>query len=196
MPHRHITAIIASLCLIGPSHAAFRVDQVNIGCTGDLLIAGVDALSMQCSGELSLQGTSTESFIEATESIRLFSVGSLRLSNLRLLSPNIELLSDSAIAINANVLLLPSSTTGQTGPTLHIGVGGLRLSTAPEDAHAATVSIGSAGDVRVRAEQIVGTISDVRVSGGQLQISAVPEPSTLALLMGGLGLMAFVRRRA
>jgi hypothetical protein len=34
------------------------------------------------------------------------------------------------------------------------------------------------------------------VDGGQLQISAVPEPSAWALLMGGLGLMTLVRRRA
>ena len=161
MSRRHIAAVIASLCLIGPSNAAFQIDQVNIGCTGDLMISGVNALSMHCSGDLSLHGTAPGAFIEATESINVFTLGQISVAD------------------------------------LHIGVGEQRLSTAPETAAAGTISIGPRGDIRL-SDAGIGERPGIGVrvlDGGQLQVSAVPEPSTWALLMGGMGLMAFVRRR-
>ena len=197
MSRRHIAAVIASLCLIGPSNAAFQIDQVNIGCTGDLMISGVNALSMHCSGDLSLHGTAPGAFIEASESIHVFSLGQLSVADLHLISPFVELLSDSAVVINGNISLLAPPGTGPTGPDLYIGVGEQRLSTAPETAAAGTISIGPRGDIRL-SDAGIGERPGIGVrvlDGGQLQVSAVPEPSTWALLMGGMGLMAFVRRR-
>ena len=116
---------------------------------------------------------------------------------MHLFSPFVELLSDSAVMINGNISLLPPPGTEPASPGLHIGVGEHRLSTTHDSAAAGTISIGPRGDIRLSDAGTGGRPGlDVRVvDGGQLQISAVPEPSAWALLTGGLGLMAFMRRR-
>lgn len=181
---------------LAPAHAAFQVNDVEIGCTGELSVSGVDALVMTCSADLSLRGLSVEAGIFAAESIFISSTGRLSLSDLRLNSPQVTITSDTAVWLVDSVTLGGGLPEGLS-PVVRISAGETRLSNDPNLSGASgVISIGGSGDLRPGVELIESVGGNVRLTtGGTLQVSNVPEPSTWALLFTGLLAISLRARR-
>lgn len=199
-----ITAIAGLTALTGllePAHAAFQVNDVEFTCNGDLSLSGVDAFTLSCSADLSLQGLSSGAFIEAPESISVFAGGALSLAGLRLTSPLIELHSQTALTLGNDVVVLATAPTGgNPSPEVRLSAGEVRLGTDRTWANATrpggSISIGSSGDVRLSAGSVIGLGDSAQVlEGGRLQVSSVPEPTSAALLLGGLVAVGAMRAR-
>lgn len=195
---RHAAALAALIISSGfaPAHAAFQVNDVEIGCTGELSLSGVDALVMTCSADLLLRGLNADANIFAAESIFLSSTGRLSLSDLRLNSPEVTLTSGTAVWVDNSVTIGGGLPDGPS-PIVHISVGETRLSNDPTPSRpGGEISIGGRGDLRLGAELIEGVGGDVRLTpGGTIQVSNVPEPSTWALMVGGLLAISLRARR-
>lgn len=187
-----ITGLTALTGLLAPAHAAFQVNDVEFTCNGDLSLSGVDAFTLSCSADLRLQGLSSGAFIEAPESISVFAGGHLSLAGLRLTSPLIELHSQTAVTLGNDVVVLATAPTGgNTSPEVRISAGEVRLGTdrtwADATRQGGSISIGTSGDVRLSAGSDIGLGGNAQLlEGGRLQISSVPEPTSAALLLGGL----------
>lgn len=203
--HRRAPLALIATALIGLSANAHAALSFN--CSESLTIDTTNGFVMHCTGQLDVLGqgaTDPDSVLTNSQFIRIEATKGLSLDQLTLAAPSIELYSAQNVAFSANTTLIadtidiqvktPSGGAGTIGtPPVPQPIStrpdiSLRLDPNRNDALTwGTVEIRSGADLTVH-----GTITSTL----QLVTPAVPEPSTWALLMGGLGLMAFVRRRA
>lgn len=192
-------ALIAA-SLIGLSASAHA--GLSFNCSESLTIDTTNGFVMHCTGQLDVLGqgaTDPDSVLTNSQFIRIEASQGLTLDQLTLAAPSIELYSTQKVAFSTNTRLLADTVNIQvqtpstgTPPALQpISTRpdiALRLDPNRNDALTwGTVEIHSGADLTVH-----GTMTSTL----QLVTPAVPEPSTWALLLGGLGLMAFVRRRS
>lgn len=201
-------ALVAA-SLIGLSASAHA--GLSFNCSESLTVDTSNGFVMHCTGQLDVLGQGTtdpDSMLTNSQFIRIEATKGLSLDQLTLAAPSIELYSAQKVVFSTNTTLIADTIdiqvkTPSTGtPPGAVGTSGapavlqpigtrpdiaLRLDPNRNDALTwGTVEIHSGADLTVR-----GTMS----SNLLFVTPAVPEPSTWALLMGGMGLMAFVRRR-
>ncbi len=190
-------ALIAT-ALIGLSANAQAALSFN--CSESLTVDTTDGFVMRCTGQLDVFGQGAadpDSVLTNSRSILIEATQGLSIDRLSLAAPSIELralqvtlgnelaLSGDSVSIQA-----AGSVVGAPPALQPIGTRpdiALRLDPNRNDALTwGTVELHSGADLTVR-----GTMT----SNIQFVTTAVPEPSVWALLLGGLGLVAFMRRR-
>lgn len=203
-------ALIAT-ALVGLSANAQAALSFN--CSESLTVDTSNGFVMHCTGQLDVLGqgaTDPDSVLTNSQFIRIEATKGLSLDQLTLAAPSIELYSAQKVAFSTNTTLIADTIdiqvkTPSTGtPSGAIGTSGapavlqpigtrpdiaLRLDPNRDDALTwGTVEVRSGADLTVR-----GTMSANPLF--VMPTSPVPEPSTWALLLGGLGLVALARRR-
>lgn len=210
--HRRRAPIaLVATALIGLSANAHAALSFN--CSETLTVDTTNGFVMHCTGQLDVLGQGSndpDSVLTNSRFIRIEATQGLSLDQLTLAAPSIALYSAQKVAFSTNTTLIadtidiqvktPSSgapsgsVVGNGAPPALQPIGtrpdiALRLDPNRDDALTwGTVELQSGADLTVR-----GTMS-----GNPLFViptAAVPEPSTWALLMGGMGLLAFMRRR-
>jgi len=203
---RHLIAG-AVLAVMGTAHAA-QPDGLTAECSGATFSQSwADSVSLDCSGDLSLTGLVPDARLTAVNAITLRAEGRLSLTDLTLQAPTIE--------INATDVVGNGRLVSPSGP---IQLGDLNTSGRPTLPPAGTgtgsVEIGEGGDVSVGQPVVGGDLESppggqIQLGGGSIEVngpgpvaltpgvvSAVPEPQTWALLLGGLlALGGIVARR-
>lgn len=198
--HRRAPLALVAASLIGLSANAHAALSFN--CSESLTIDTTNGFVMHCTGQLDVFGqgaTDPDSALINSLGIRLEATQGLSIDQLTLAAPSIELHAPRisqghALELRGDTINIqsPELTWPGTPPVLQPIVQrpdiALRLDPNRNDALTwGTVEIHSGADLTVH-----GTMTSTL----QLVTPAVPEPSTWALLLGGLGLMAFVRRRS
>ncbi len=202
-------ALIAA-SLIGLSASAHA--GLSFNCSESLTIDTTNGFVMHCTGQLNVFGqgaTDPDSVLTNSQFIRIEATKGLSLDQLTLAAPSIELYSAQKVAFSTNTRLLADTVNIQVQtPSTGTPSGGAVTTGTPP----ALQPISTRPDIALRLDPnrndalTWGTVeihsgADLTVHGTmtstlQLVTPAVPEPSTWALLLGGLGLMAFVRRRS
>lgn len=181
---RRSLAMVALAAALGASNThAFQIQQVSAQCSDSLVAEAGEAFVWRCTGDLVIDGLDPTARIESTEAIRLEATGRLHLGALELVSPFISL-SGQTIELSADLHLTntPAATGGSVAlppPEVTLQAGGRLISP----------------DFR---DDVIGPAGAVVLSPGRdVTLSAVPEPSSWALmLMGGATLAWCTRRRA
>lgn len=196
--HRRAPLALVAASLIGLSANAHAALSFN--CSESLTIDTTNGFVMHCSGQLDVFGqgaTDPDSVLINSQGIRLEATLGLTIDRLTLAAPSIELHAPKVqlgteLALRGDSIDIQASEAfAGTPPALQpIGTRpdiALRLDPNRDDALTwGTVAIRTGTDLTVH-----GTMTSTL----QFVTPAVPEPSTWALLLGGLGLMAFMRRQ-
>jgi len=190
-------ALIATT-LIGLSANAHAALSFN--CSESLTIDTTDGFVMRCTGQLDVLGsgpTDPDSVLTNSRSILIEATQGLSIDRLTLAAPSIELRAlqvtlGNELALNGDAVSIQAAGAVVGTPPAQQPIStrtdiALRLDPNRDDALTwGTVELHSGADLTVR-----GTMT----SNIQFVTTAVPEPSVWALLLGGMGLMAFMRRR-
>ncbi len=246
--------LAAALLLSGAAGAHASVNpEIGFSCSDTLSINDLGGLQVGCSGDLRVFGSGPDSVLAHPDAIVLRASASLRLDDLRIISPQITL-DATQLQVGPGASLDASGhgmgQGAQSGPlTLRVG-GDVRLGAGLDPNRVTVVTTSPGGVVMTVGFQASASISgsrfgsDARLSewpspiSGQVSgaffgtvgtssgvidvtspglvgaagggryvapfllskpvtgtLSPVPESSTWTLLLGGLGVMAFARRR-
>lgn len=208
--HRGAPLALIAASLIGLSANAHA--GLSFNCSESLTIDTSNGFVMHCSGQLDVLGqgaTDPDSALTNSRSIRIEATQGLSIDQLTLSAPTIELFSTRKVEVSSHTTVIADMVNIQvqtpssgTPSGAQVGTSGstwtpqpivtrpdiaLRLDPNRDDALTwGTVAIRTGTDLTVH-----GTMTSTL----QFVTPAVPEPSTWALLLGGLGLMAFMRRQ-
>lgn len=241
--------LAAALLLSGAAAAQASVGpEISFSCSDTLSINDVGGLQVGCSGDLLVFGNGPDSVLAHPNAIVLRASASLRLEDLRIISPQITL-DAPQLQVSQGVSLEASGPSDGQSSAKPLRVDGDVRLEAGQDPNRVARTMPTPGGV-VMSVNFSGVIfgssfnSSINLSSGPSSISGqvsgaffgtagtssgvidltrpgivaaseagpyaapflpsksvagtlspVPEPSTSALLLGGLGLMAFVRRR-
>lgn len=174
---RHLALGLAATLGLAPmaSQAASLVEQVSIACSGTLVSSDTHGYSLQCTGDLDLNGQSDTARIWSDGAIELSATGQLVLNHLKIEATGYTFTAGTSLLLASDVHL-PTPYPVTSGVTIR----------ADEDPTLRAVDL-----ARLRAD---GTVP---LQGGTvtLQAGVVPEPATWALSLAGLAGWALVRRR-
>ncbi len=179
-PQRLAAAALTALATFLPlaAHAAGSVQQVDITCSGALRASDASGFSLQCDGNLGLNGQDDTARIWSDGEINLSATGDLILNHLLLDAPSYTFTAGNSLLLASDVKL----------PTPYPVTSGLFVRTFDLDgirAILATAEPGTGGSVHLQA-------------GGDIGLGAgtVPEPSALALAALGLAAIFVARKRS
>lgn len=167
----------------------------NVTCTSELAQQWSTTVSMDCAGDLALVGLTTDARLEAVDAIMLRAQGQLRVADLILSAPRIELSANELVlhgdlrAPGAGIHLHTVSALGRpsslpTGSGSVVVVGGVDVGSPPSPV-GGSIAPPAGGQIQVTGGSIVvNSPGPVALTPGV--VSAVPEPQTWTLLLGGL----------
>ena len=192
---------------------------LNTSCSGTLTSSLLDGASFACAGNFTLDGGS----ITSDSVINISADGDLFLDNLTLTAPNISVSGLTGVTMGNNVVLNASSAIAIASGKTSVPTVIIQTPTQPivkwsyldilQDGRGVVVTIG--GDVNMGAGSgyVLKPSSNIPVVGGALMIgsggiittgsagtelavnvTSVPEPSTYAFMLLGLGLILLKRR--
>ena len=206
-----MTRLLFALCLAITlpisAQASSTSSVINSSCSGTLTSSLVDGASFACAGNLTLDG----GFITSDSLINIFADGDLFLDNLTLTAPKVTL------SVLTGVLTLGSNVMINEGSSLIVVGGSASPSTIKQASKAEIVSwsdFNIGADVAVNFNSGGGSAAVLnRIGGGSLtlisgnvatsgssgsglglNVTAVPEPSTYAMVLLGLALISLKRR--
>lgn len=198
--HRRAPVALIAASLIGLSANAHA--GLSFNCSESLTIDTTDGFVMRCTGQLDVLGdgpTDPTSVLSNSLSIRIEATQGLSIGWLTLSAPTIELFSPRKVELSANTTVIADTINIQVADSVMGPPPVLQpISTRPDVALRLDPNRDDAltwGTVEIRTGADL-TVHGTMTSTIQVVAPAVPEPSTWALLLGGLGLMGFVRRRA
>ena len=193
---RHLIAC-AMLAMVSTVHAT-QPDGLTAECSGTTFNQSwAESISLNCSGDLSLTGLAPDARLTAVNAITLRAEGRLSLTDLILQAPIIDI---SATEVVGNGRLVSPSGPIQLNDMNRSG----RPTLPPAGGGTGSVEIGEGGDVSVGLPGVDGNVESpaggqIQVGGGSIVVnspgpvaltpgvvSAVPEPQTWTLLLGGL----------
>jgi hypothetical protein len=168
------------------ANAISTVSVANSNCSGELTASTLDGASFACAGNF----TFTDGFVTSDSLINISATGDLFLDNLVFTAPNItfSVLSGmmtigNGVVFNGNSVNLTSNNSPVNNNPINIRPGVI-------------FSLGSGGNLTLIQDQNL-----VIYPGGNIDViqtpilTAVPEPSTYALmLVGTLGLLSIRRK--
>ena len=174
---------VAALVLPGAAFASNTFDLSSSSCSGSLVSSYTGGLSFACTGDFSLGG----GFIESDTFIVLSATGSLNLDGIRLKAHDITVSAGSqlmvepgaSLEIAGSSLSLPS-WGNISGGNLRIRVPAISQSVVRPVVNWKSFAISAGATVQFQQP-------------GTIQLGAVPEPGSVALMVAGLmaiGLMA------
>lgn len=169
-----------------------NISDVDFTCSQALSINDTGGFVVGCVGDLQVQGNGANPLLSHGTSITLRATSSLTLKDLRVVAPSILLEAPRIDVMLGTSLDNPrGSAQGEVKLNTHVNWG------ADNRVDPNRIAFGNGGALSISPGAPI-QVAAGNGSGGRLSLSAapVPEPSTWALLLGGLGLMAFLRRRA
>lgn len=176
--HRLAAVSLTALAALSPlaAQAAGTVQQVDITCSGKLTTSDASGFSLQCDGNLGLNGQDDTARLWSDGEITLSATGDLILNHLLLDAPSYTFNAGNSLLLASDVKL----------PTPYPVTSGVIVRTVDLDstrAILATAVPGTGGSVHLQA-------------GGDVSLSAGPVPEPSAMLLGAFGLAAiFVARQ-
>ncbi len=169
-----------------------NISDVDFTCSQALSVNDTGGFVVGCVGDLQVQGNGANPLLSHGTSITLRATSSLTLKDLRVVAPSILLEAPRIDVMLGTSLDNPrGSAQGEVKLNTHVNWG------ADNRVDPNRIAFGNGGALSISPGAPI-QVAAGNGSGGRLSLSAapVPEPSTWALLLGGLGLMAFLRRRA
>ncbi len=182
---------------------------VNSNCSGNLTSSLLDGASFACAGNFTLDGGS----ITSDSVINISADGDLFLDNLTLTAPNISLsVLTGMLKMGGNVILNAGANLTvlgrNTAPIAIVQftpkaiISWANFDVTPNPGTAVSFNAGSANSVVLNRvgggtlSLISGNLSNsgLEINGPVLDVIAVPEPSTYAMVILGLGLIVLRRR--
>ncbi len=208
-----MSRLFCALCFLAlfpfTANATSSSSIVNTSCSGTLTTSLLDGASFACAGNFILDGGS----ITSDSVINIAADGDFFLDNLTLAAPNISLsVLNGMLKMGSNVILNAGANLTvmggnavpiaivQSTPKAIISWANFDVTLNP--GAAVSFNAGSANSVVLNRvgggalSLISGNISNssLEINGPVLDVIAVPEPSTYAMVLLGLGLIAFRRR--
>lgn len=188
-------ALLAATSLLSSAAMAsgtVHFSDVDLTCSQDLSINDTGGFVVGCVGDLQVQGNGANPLLSHGTSITLRATSSLTLKDLRVVAPSILL---EAPRIDVAVGTVLDTPLGAPNGEIKLNTNVRWDPDARIDPNRIAFGNGGALSVSPGAQiQVAGESgSDIRLA---LSAAPVPEPSTWALLLAGLGLTAFTRRRA
>lgn len=169
-----------------------NISDVDFTCSQALSVNNTGGFVVGCVGDLQVQGNGANPLLSHGTSITLRATSSLTLKDLRVVAPSILLEAPRIDVMLGTSLDIPrGSAQGEVKLNTHVNWG------ADNRVDPNRIAFGNGGALSISPGAPI-QVATGNGSGGRLSLSAapVPEPSAWALLLGGLGLMAFLRRRA
>lgn len=189
-------ALLAASSLLSSGAMAtgtINISDVDFTCSQALSINDTGGFVVGCVGDLQVQGNGANPLLSHGTSITLRATSSLTLKDLRVVAPSILIEAPRIdVMLGTSLDNPPGSTHGEVKLNTHVRWDA-DIRVDPNQiafGNGGALSISPGAQIQVAGG---GGVSDVRLSPSA---APVPEPSTWALLLGGLGLMAFMRRRA
>lgn len=190
-----LIALFAAASLLSSGAMAsgtVNISDVDFTCSQALSVNDTGGFVVGCVGDLQVQGNGANPLLSHGTSITLRATSSLTLKDLRVVAPSILLEAPRIDVMLGTSLDNPrGSAQGEVKLNTHVNWG------ADNRVDPNRIAFGNGGALSISPGAPI-QVAAGNGSGGRLSLSAapVPEPSTWALLLGGLGLMAFMRRRA
>lgn len=184
------------------AYGSTQLSLASTHCSGDMAISVLTAVSFTCAGSLTLE----DGFINADAPIPLYANNDLRLENLSLRAPKILLsVLSGSLTVGSNVRFSVSALEPLTIPipqallrpviawnSFDIGLNPGGVIFVGGDANTKVINRLIGGDVKLNSGSTI--ISGQPVNSAAVSASMVPEPTTFALMLLGLGGIACKRR--
>ena len=173
--HYLLKSLLALALTPALGHAAYSLENINAHCSDALTISQGAGVSFQCLGNFSLTGDGDAARLWSDRSITLSATGDLRLNDLRIVAPQIQLLAshvtmdqDAALISQGGSVLIDARGSGsvalQQGSTIDVSAGTITMA-----AHSNRTPWGSAGQVSLPSRS--GALMLSNASGIHLQSS-------------------------
>lgn len=174
-----ITCLMAVLPIA--AHATSTASIINTSCSGSLTSSLVDGASFACAGNLTLDG----GFITSDSDINISADGDLFIDNINLMASNIYLSNLSGLLnIGSSAIIQASSMIVINSSLINIAQGA-KVEVLKNDKVVLTPN----------TNLVINLGGDINLKSGESSIqSPVPEPTTYAMILLGLSLIAFKRR--
>ena len=211
---RFLFALLTFALLPLSANAISTASIISTNCSGNLTTSLLDGASFACAGNLTLDG----GFVTSDSLINISADGDLFVDNLTLTAPNITFSNTAGLlTIGSSVVINTSTAVVQSKPESTLTWNKLNIA----NGSGAVLSIGAGGDLKVGTGiGYVLTGNNIPVVGGSIflnsdsgalvnagavlgavlnepssSITAVPEPSTYAMMLLGVFCLMNVRRK-